>query len=200
MWKGEVIAQLEQDWEATKHQRKTWYNLLHKLRKECRSVLDVGCGVGFDLPIYHELAYGYHGVDGSVAMIEKARSKSFVSDNFTVLNITKPFLLNLTFDLVASHDVLIHVDRWRAALDEMWKVTDKVMLIRLAYSTDKVALHTCDINRGFLNIWFNWAAFSHALWELSPPPSSVEVIPVEEEEKSGAAVKHQIFLVRKYVD
>ena len=194
---SQLVAHLEMDWEVTAHQRRTYYEVLQLRREECTTLLDAGCGIGFDVSRLLELGYEYTGIDLTPEMLARARERN-PSVTFEQADITKriPFP-DESFDLVVSHDVLIHVDDFTAALDEMWRVAKKAMVIRLAYTTALGNKRACDINRNVLNIWRNWSYVSHNLYQLVPPPAGVNLYMVKPDEMVVDSYEGQIFEVRR---
>ena len=192
-----LVNVLETDWEATAHQRRTYYEVLRLRREECVTLLDAGCGIGFDVPRLTELGYEYTGVDLTPEMLTRAKERNPVA-NFEQADITMriPFP-DESFDIVVSHDVLIHVDDFTSALDEMWRVAKKAMVVRLAYTTALGNKRACDIDRNVLNIWRNWSYVSHNLYQLVPPPACVNLYMVKPDEMVPDSYDGQIFEVRR---
>ncbi len=72
-----------------------------------RSVIDVGCGVGSWLSVFHELGVtDLCGVDGDY--VDRSLLQ-IPQEKFVVRDLTKPFTLNRVFDLVISLEVAEHL-------------------------------------------------------------------------------------------
>jgi len=200
-WAG-LVSELEKDWEATLVHRKTWRATLKGLRENgCRTLLDAGCGVGLDAKfLTEECGFAYWGVDFTSEMLERAAERNPGLD-FRQADLTRHIPAgDGEFDLVASHDVLVHVPDWRAALDEMWRVTGKYLAVRLCYVTDAVGtMRPMDVDRGVINQWHNPHAFQDALCRLVPPPKMPQIVAVGAEEKAAgsSASDWQIFIAGK---
>ncbi len=94
------------------------------------SVLDVGCATGIDYPLYREAGLRYVGVDFTYKLLLGALKHT--PDVTVVQGDGKklPFK-NESFDSVYSKDMLVHLppDAYKKVLEEMWRVTRKVLMI-----------------------------------------------------------------------
>jgi SAM-dependent methyltransferase len=71
-----------------------------------RSVLDVGCGRGAWLAVWHVNGVPGHGIDGASA---KARTLLVPEEDFTAVDLARPFALARRFDLVQCLEVAEHL-------------------------------------------------------------------------------------------
>jgi ubiquinone/menaquinone biosynthesis C-methylase UbiE len=110
----------------------------HLLRGVLRSgdhLLDVGCGAGHYLRTLRRefsFPFGYTGVDATVGYIALAK-KAFVHDEdaaFLVGDIEKLPADDRSADIVLCCNVLLHLPRIAPAMQELWRVTRRTLLIR----------------------------------------------------------------------
>ena len=106
------------------------------------SVLDVGCGPA-RLKKFLPARYQYHGVDSSPAMIERAAAQGIAATQGTIFNL--PWK-NHSWDAVVCNAVLFHVVDIPAALEELWRVTRKRLIVSLYW-------HGGLIHRGPRTAW-----------------------------------------------
>ena len=94
------------------------------------SVLDVGCATCIDYPLYREAGLQYVGVDLTYKLL--AGALKHTPDVPVVQGDGKklPFQ-NESFASVYSKDMLVHLppDAYKKVLEEMWRVTRKVLMI-----------------------------------------------------------------------
>ena len=86
------------------------------------SILDVGCAEGGWLSVWHRQGVPeVHGIDGDYV----ARDRLMIPvPNFTAGDLSRPFDLGRTFDLVLAHDAIDYMlseDDLRAAFDTAWR-------------------------------------------------------------------------------
>lgn len=196
LWSN-LVNPLVQDWEANAHQRRTYYTILRQQYPKYVTLLDVGCGIGFDCPRLREMGFDYTGIDLTPEMLTRARERN-PDARFEQGDVTKrlPFP-DESFDLVVSHDVLIHIDDFTAALDELWRVARKAVILRLSYTNGVGNIRGCDLDRGILNVWRNWSYVVHHLTMMVPPPASISVAKVQRDEMLQDSHECQIFEARK---
>ena len=91
------------------------------------NVLDVGCGTGADLELYHRAGCHIHGVDLSPAMIEVARRKFKGSADFHLCDAVNMPFQDGFFDLVLSTYTLHEMNHQHrpTVLREMMRVVKK---------------------------------------------------------------------------
>lgn len=101
------------------HEGRTW--IADHVKKTSKSVLDVGCGIGFDYDHYRDSDIKYLGVDITPKFVDAARQRGVPAQQANVLKL--PFKDN-SFDTVYCKDLLIHLQPgdWRVALTEMARV------------------------------------------------------------------------------
>lgn len=81
----------------------TWLVNDHQIR----SVLDVGCGLGFVMRYFRDLGCEVHGVDGSTSAVEKNPLRGSVTHHdFTV----GPWVPHKKYDLIWSSELVEHVE------------------------------------------------------------------------------------------
>ena len=91
------------------------------------NVLDVGCGTGSDLKLYHQAGCNVSGVDLSPAMLKVARRKFEGSANFKLCDAAVMPFQNESFDLVLSTYTLHEMphEHRSAIIQEMIRVVKK---------------------------------------------------------------------------
>ncbi|OGD45934.1 hypothetical protein A3K79_03540 [Candidatus Bathyarchaeota archaeon RBG_13_46_16b] len=103
------------------------------------SVLDVGCATCIDYPLYREAGLHYVGVDFTYKLL--AGALKHTPDVPVVQGDAKklPFK-NESFNSVYVKDVLVHLplDVYKKVLEEMWRVTKKVLMVACGISADTV--------------------------------------------------------------
>ena len=103
------------------------------------SALDVGCATCIDYPLYREVGLCYVGVDFTYKLL--AGALIITPDVPVVQGDAKklPFR-NESFDSVYCKDVLVHLppDVYKKVLEEMWRVTKKVLMVACGISADTV--------------------------------------------------------------
>jgi ubiquinone/menaquinone biosynthesis C-methylase UbiE len=128
VWTPERVAELESEWNK---QKPHLYNLVNPvIPEDIRGVLDVGCGVGMYYDLFNDRKLQYVGVDPSYAMIKRAKKRRPAGEWRVESVFNLPFANN-SCDLVFCWSVLYHLppERMREALDELWRVTGKHLLI-----------------------------------------------------------------------
>ncbi len=108
------------------------------LATEQTTVLEVGCGGGYNSEIIAALFLGfrYTGVDLSEAMIESAR-KHYPQRDFAVGSAYGLAFDDHSFDIVIDGVALIHMPKWKTALGEYSRVTrGHVVLYGLTLTDD----------------------------------------------------------------
>jgi len=90
-------------------------------------VLDVGCGTGSDLELYHQAGCNVYGVDLSPAMLKLARRKFGESVDLRLCDAAKLTFQDETFDLVLSTFTLheMHHEHRSAVVQEMIRVVKR---------------------------------------------------------------------------
>ncbi len=159
LWEWEWVD-MEKNNPTAKHLEKQINNYIEKLYKENKisSLIDVGCGVGVNLKsIYKNYKkIKIFGTDISKEAISKADkyigSKKGDIEYITV-DISKEKVKN-SFDFVLCNQVLEHIDDDVAALNNIYSMTKKYLLITVpsgSYnSTSKVVGHIRHYNKNDL--------------------------------------------------
>jgi len=91
------------------------------VKKNSKSILDVGCGIGLDYDYYKDSEVRYYGVDITPKFVDAARQRGVPAEVGDVLNLR---FKDGEFDTVYCKDLLIHLTPgdWRVALKEMARV------------------------------------------------------------------------------
>jgi len=125
---------------------KTWYENLARLKvyeligavyKPGTTLLDCGCGVGFDaeriLARFKEI--DYTGIDTSEKMIERCKEKfgHFPNARFEKGDIFDLKFEDQSFDVVISCNVLVHVPNFAVALKELCRVCRSYLILQFNY-------------------------------------------------------------------
>lgn len=94
------------------------------VKQHSKSILDVGCGVGWEHEYYKDSGVKYLGVDITKRFIKECKRRKIPARHGDVLNL--PFK-DQSFDTVYCKDLLLHlpVGLWRKALGEMVRVARK---------------------------------------------------------------------------
>ena len=97
------------------------------VKKNSKSILDVGCGIGLDYEYYKDSDVQYLGVDITKRFLEECQKRGVPAQHGDVLDLE--FDEN-SFDTVYCKDLLLHlpVGYWRQALAEMTRVAGKQVI------------------------------------------------------------------------
>lgn len=191
-WNDEkTIEILEKDWSEHMEQRRTLHEVLASLPDDLYTLLDAGCGTAIVYEHFED-RFNYRGIDITPMMIKKAREK------FPEINVEVKDILDLTeedkAEIVMSSDVIIHTPTWIPYLNTLWRVTGKVMVLRLSYVWNKPTRD--DWDGRYFNRKLNLMELIHALLALNP--YKLEIIRVEHDEKAMPdADDRQIFVLWK---
>lgn len=96
------------------------------------SLVDFGCGNGLDAQFLVGLGVDYTGADVTPAMLEEAR-KAHPGLRFEQDDIFKSKFDDESFDVVLNSAVLPHLpeDQIPIAISELWRITKKLLIVRL---------------------------------------------------------------------
>jgi trans-aconitate methyltransferase len=112
-----------------RHHRRIFGEMIRSIpRDDVRTVADIGCGEGSNL-LYLKNQFPnaqLFGFDVSINAIRKAIS--LVNANFAVLDIERD-APSQTFDFVISSDVIEHIEDDMAAIEHIYRITNKYALI-----------------------------------------------------------------------
>lgn len=90
-----------------------------------KSMLDIGCGIGYVVALYASNGVKVTGVDiapKSIELTQKRLDHFNLQANLSVCNAEKLNFKNDTFDLVTSYGVLHHTPNTQVAIDEAFRV------------------------------------------------------------------------------
>ncbi|HLN46418.1 MAG: class I SAM-dependent methyltransferase [Chloroflexota bacterium] len=97
------------------------------MRGTNKTSLDVGCAFGYGVHLMHQLGYDAWGVDISRHALVQGRKR--LTDNvFVVCDSQKSLPFNEKFNLVTCFEVLEHLRNPENALQNMYNVSDSVIL------------------------------------------------------------------------
>ncbi|MEI8229663.1 MAG: class I SAM-dependent methyltransferase [Candidatus Peregrinibacteria bacterium] len=108
---------------------------LKKIVKQGNTILDVGCGAGHYLRSLRNaisVPFFYTGIDATQFYVELA-GKAFSNDpnaSFRRGDIEALPVENQSFDIVLCMNVLLHLPRILPAIRELWRATERTLLIR----------------------------------------------------------------------
>lgn len=116
-------------WQNTQqqvsHKGRTW--IADYVKKTCKSILDVGCGIGLDYDHYRDSNIKYLGIDITPKFVEAAKQRGVPAEVGDVLHLR---FKDNSFDTVYCKDLLIHLQpgEWRLALKEMARVAKRQII------------------------------------------------------------------------
>jgi SAM-dependent methyltransferase len=102
-----------------------------------RTVLDLGCGVGYFSAMLQELGFQVVGIDGREENIAQARER-FPAIDFRVADAEDPALIALgKFDFVLCFGLLYHLENPFRAFRNLHALTSKLLLVESMAVTDE---------------------------------------------------------------
>ena len=117
-------------------------NLFFKKKRKSIKVLEVGCGVGANIPFFNNRNFDYYGFDASKVAINYLKKKfPKLKNNLFVLDIEKKSIPVKNFDLVVDRGCLIHVKKKNNLLD-LKKIFDVSKKNSLIIFTDLISKKT----------------------------------------------------------
>lgn len=140
--------------------------LLSKIQP--KSVVDVGCGIGTFLKIFHENGLkDYLGIDGDWVNMDLLR-KYIDINNFKVFNLEEDFNLNRRFDLAITLEVAEHLKQESADIfvDNLVRLSD-VIVFSAAFPGQGGQNH---INEQWPDYWANiFEKFNYKMFDVFRP-------------------------------
>ena len=132
--RGEVVARLLPDL---------------KQKRNLKTALDLGCGLGHYAKILHEYGFDVLAVDGRAENIEEARRR-FPHLKFQVADAEDPALARLgKFDLVFCFGLLYHLENPLRVVRSIAELTSQITLIEgIVYPSPEPAMVLMDENTG----------------------------------------------------
>lgn len=152
-----TIKKFERTWHENQA-RKEVYDLIANFYRPRVTLLDGGCGIGFDakriLERFDEIRYT--GVDYSRSMIVHCKRKfsEYPNASFSEGDISKLEYPDKHFDIVISCNVLVHIPNFVKALEELCRVCKSCLILQFNYIQDReylAELSKDDFNRRFLD-------------------------------------------------
>lgn len=102
-------------------------------------VLDAGCGTGYGADYLSKVGKEVIGIDISEAALRYARTH-FQKDNlkFEVIGLTSLTFQNSTFDVVCCFDVIEHIEDYKKAIEEIYRVLKSDSLFIISTPNKKI--------------------------------------------------------------
>lgn len=139
-------------------------------RAKATTVLDFGCGTGEDYQFMtQELGLAYKGVDVTPEMLEDAR-RQFPGIDVSLDDIFNSKQGDQEHPFVVNSAVLPHLPREmiQNAINELWRITGKVLVIRL-FGVDHRPEEMSFVNpKGFVLNWLHEATWMEMLLAVNP--------------------------------
>ena len=138
----EVHTKMIHDYNSEPHfspenQEKVKQRLLAlKKRNESDKILDIGCGTGFIINLAKNIFSEIHGVDITIAMLEKIDIENY---NITLHNSVAeqlPFE-DASFDLVTSYAFIHHVEKYEDVLKDAYRVLNSTGIMYIDLEPNK---------------------------------------------------------------
>ncbi len=130
-------------WEKTLYEnsgRQKVYELIEKVYKPGTTLIDCGCGIGFDaVRILHRFKeIRYTGVDNSHRMIDQCRKKlqQFPNSRLKHSNVLTLEFEDCSFDIAISINVIMHITDGITVLREICRVCKKHLILQFNYVAD----------------------------------------------------------------
>ncbi len=117
--------------------RKTICRMILALHKPEQRILEVGCAAGgyyASLQPFMETS-GYVAVDWTPAMLRRAK-RVFPHLAVMRMDVRDISFSENAFPLVFSTDVLMHVEAWRRGLEELYRVAERALVLRIRVHRD----------------------------------------------------------------
>jgi len=175
-------GEVEEFWRDDPHQlarRKHFYATFreHVLpRTRGMKLMDFGCGVCWDKPEFESMGYRYAGADVTQEMLDRAQAKFPEEKNLHLDDMLNSKFKDRQWPVVNCSAVLPHLpkDVHQTALDTLWRITDKCLVVRL-FGVDLHPEDNTSIIKGFLYNRFTESTWRGYFDRLSPSPSSYVV-------------------------
>ena len=173
--KQDKRAEVKEFWDKNPQQpirRKQFNDILRDVaqRAEVTTVLDFGCGPGEDYPFMSgELGLTYKGVDVTDEMLADARAQ-FPDIDVDTDDIFESKQGDQEHPFVVNSAVLPHLPREMIpqAISELWRITGKVLVIRL-FGVDHRPEEKSFVNpKGFILNWLKQDTWMEMLLTVGP--------------------------------
>jgi ubiquinone/menaquinone biosynthesis C-methylase UbiE len=138
-----TLRVFEKNWYEDPARQKV-YDIIAGISAPGTTLLDGGCGIGFDAERILTRCNGikYTGVDNSRKMIERCESKfrlRYPSAVFLQGDISKLPFPDASFDVVISCNVIVHISNFVACLTDLCRVCRSHLVLQLNYIDEKGA-------------------------------------------------------------
>lgn len=132
-------------------------------------MLEVGCGPGVDYAgaVNTNPAIDYTGIDITPQMVEHC-SSTYPNGRFLQGDITRLPFENATFPFVYCKDVLNHLDDWEAGFSELYRVSQRFVLVNFFYGLGSTTFNQKEVLDGYMNNFFDWNALMTKLYAYQP--------------------------------
>lgn len=160
--------------------RKTICRMIRTLHKPGQRILEVGCAAG---GYYASLlpfvdTSGYVAVDWTPAMVRRAK-RVFPHLPVMRMDVRDLSFVDNAFPLVFSTDVLMHVEAWRTGLEELYRVAEGALVLRIRVHRDDVrptlVTHIGDGPFRVPYVINNQSEFVELIRSFSPAPADILV-------------------------
>ena len=197
IWENDaMVARLEKEWSA--EARNTLWSTIHTVisTHQVKNALDVACGIGNDSVPIRLAGIDYTGVDRTEAMLRRARKK-FPGIRVMTGDIYKLQFPDSAFDMVLCSDLLIHLPVFEEAVRELYRVTRKVLVLKLAYIWDQPTRVLITPKGTVINVQFNRSQVCETLHRVGF--QKVESMALSETEIGSQANRdpRQVFVATK---
>ncbi len=146
--------------------------------KPGQRLLEVGCAAGGYYGSLRPFAdvSRYAAVDITPAMVKKTK-KAFPALDTLRMDVRELAFPDDSFPVVFSTDVLMHVENWRSGLQELYRVTEKMLVLRIRVHLDQsLPTRAVHIGHGKFRVPYiinNAQEFDTIIREFSPAPADI---------------------------
>lgn len=147
--------------------RQLYRSLLSMLNVQ--QMLEVGCGPGVDHvgAVNTNPNIDYTGMDITQQMVEHCM-RNYPQGRFLQGDINRiPFADN-SFEFVYCKDVLNHLDDWAAGFSELYRVSQRYVLVNFFYGLGKTTFNQKEVLDGYMNHFFDWNEVMTTLTSFNP--------------------------------
>lgn len=168
-----------------------------------KSVLDVGCATAIDYPLYKEADIQYVGVDFTHRLLESAKKWEATAPVIHADARSLPFATE-SIDTVYEKDVFEHLlpEDYKKALNEMWRVSKKQVLLAFFGDTTKHTENSYKIATGADEPhYFNRYAKPEVTAEIQKLPN-VKQLTIENIQLERTQIPHNrsLYIIKKFTE